>query len=179
VNKWLPLIDVVIGGILGAVLSYLPARRLAKLTRRSEMQFQGYVAIQRFLATTHDSALYDARGYETSPAASRPDMDHIGPEAEAIANLVASHEVLVSLSHYIASLRAFRDFQERLNSLRPHSEDGLDISNLLESRAKIFGERREALDRLTSAFTATNRAMRKDLDIPEVDWDYLDDLSRA
>jgi len=168
-NVLLPLLGLVLGALLTFWLSGAASRRL----RRNEQRFVGYVAIQRFLISTCEQAEFDALNYQLDPPLVRPALDVIGPEAQAVANLVASRRVLDTLGAYTSTLGKLVGAQRELNAMvLPEGVAGtkLERTAFAHRRLALEGTRDSLLLKLKKIFGEANAAMRKDLDIEAIDW---------
>jgi hypothetical protein len=158
VNSLLPLLGLVLGAILTYWLSGAASRRL----RRNEQRFVGYVAIQRF-----------AISYKLDPPLVRPALDVIGPEAQAVANLVASRRVLDTLGAYTSTLSKLVGAQRELNSMvltEAGAGSETERTAFSQRRLAFVGTRDALLLELKKSFGEVNAALRKDLNIESIDW---------
>jgi hypothetical protein len=169
VNSLLPLLGLVLGAILTYWLSGAASRRL----RRNEQRFVGYVAIQRFLISTCEQAEFDAISYKLDPPLVRPALDVIGPEAQAVANLVASRRVLDTLGAYTSTLSKLVGAQRELNSMvltEAGAGSETERTAFSQRRLAFVGTRDALLLELKKSFGEVNAALRKDLNIESIDW---------
>jgi hypothetical protein len=169
-KDWQPLFGV----LLGSALSLYPAFLLSRRDHRRRVRMDGYVAIQRYLINSHDLLIHEVNSLATP----KPDVDVIGPEAQAIANLVASKEDLEVLARYTRAARDVGEAHLRVKELQMSARETWGASDAAGRTQRAIQERRNRLDRATKALHAVNHAMREDLDIPEVDWDALDAIHR-
>ncbi len=176
-NALLPLFGLVLGSLLTYWLSGAASRRL----RRNEQRFIGYVAIQRFLISTCEQAEFDSEDYRTDPPRTRPALDVIGPEAQATANLVASRRVLDALNGYTKALRDFAALRQQLNASvlqEAQAASTVDRETIGEARVALVRKRDTLLVEIKKNFGLVNAAMRKDLDIEEIDWAAYENSQR-
>jgi hypothetical protein len=168
-NSLLPLLGLVLGALLTYWLSGAASRRL----RRNEQRFVGYVAIQRFLISTCEQAEFDAISYKLNPPQVQPALDVIGPEAQAVANLVASRRVLDTLNVYTSTLRKQVGAQRQLNAMvltEAGAGTEAERTAFSQRRRELVGERDSLLLELKKSFGEVNAALRKDLNIEAIDW---------
>lgn len=163
-----------VGTLAGVAISTWSARRL----RRSEIRFEGYVAIQRFLTSTHEQVDFEMRDYVVEGNNVRPVLDNVSPEAQAIANLVASKVVLHEVGKYITALSAFQSANGALSALTLQISTDSPTPDLVAKRTAALAKRRECQGELTRRFRSANQAMRKDLDLDEVDWSQIEKAQR-
>jgi hypothetical protein len=176
-NVLLPLL----GLILGALLTYWLSGATSKRLRRNEQRFVGYVAIQRFLASTFELAEFDASDFIMEPPRVRPGPDVIGPEAQAIANLVASHRVLEVLGGYTRTLGRFNAVLRDLNATVFDEASAAAIAErqrLGEARIALVGQRDALLEELETNLSEVNAAIRKDLNIEAIDWSAFENAGQ-
>lgn len=125
------------------------------------------------MISTCEQAEFDALSYQLNPPRVRPALDVIGPEAQAVANLVASKRVLDTLGAYNSALSKLVRAQRELNAM-VLSEGGAgseaERTAFTQRRRALVGTRDALLLELKKAFGDANAAMRKDLNIEAIDW---------
>lgn len=177
-DSWVQLGISVAGGLAGVLIGAWITKKTSITLRISEVRFDGYVAIERFLITTHEQADFEVNPSRYAGAESRPPLDQIGPEAQAIANLVASKEVLKSVGHYYVLLNNFRVTNGALDDIARQRESEGDSKELQDERSRNLRERERLFRLLTHQLRATSNAMRKDLDLAEIDWSELERVNK-
>jgi hypothetical protein len=177
-STWVEVAISVSSGLVGTLLGAWATVKSAVRLRRSEVRFDGYVAIQRFLTSTLDQADFDMENFAKDRNSIRPTADQVGPEAQAIANFVASKEVLEAVGAYISSLKNFYIETDALKDIGLQITNGPMTQDLVKQRKKHLLERSIQHASLTEHFRSTNKAMRKDLDLDEVDWAELESAQK-